>query len=169
MAKVRWLLLFTLVTFGPVLGAQVKPDVFTPVLKKGQLPRGPDAANLGAVGVDGKSTEKGFVLDFVAPNGPAEKGGIRVGDMLVSIGGETLPPGLRKAGFYELLLEHKTGDRVQFVYRRNNEEHEVDLVFEPLVKFDPARIWKAIIRAAESIGGFQRDFLPGINDSIFAT
>jgi uridine kinase len=38
-----------------------------------------------------------------------------------------------------------------------------------LVKFDPARIWKAILRAAESIGGFQRDFLPGINDSIFAT
>ncbi|MDR3378237.1 MAG: hypothetical protein P4M10_06090 [Verrucomicrobiae bacterium] len=38
-----------------------------------------------------------------------------------------------------------------------------------LVKFDPARIWKAIIRAAESIGGFQRDFLPGVNDSIFAT
>jgi hypothetical protein len=38
-----------------------------------------------------------------------------------------------------------------------------------LVKFDPARIWKAIIRAAESIGGFQRDFLPGINDGIFAT
>jgi uridine kinase len=38
-----------------------------------------------------------------------------------------------------------------------------------LVKFDPARIWQAIIRAAESIGGFQRDFLPGINDAIFAT
>ena len=37
-----------------------------------------------------------------------------------------------------------------------------------LVKFDPARIWKAIFRAAESIGGFQRDFLPGINDAIFA-
>ena len=38
-----------------------------------------------------------------------------------------------------------------------------------LVKFDPARIWQAIFRAAESIGGFQRDFLPGINDSIFDT
>jgi uridine kinase len=38
-----------------------------------------------------------------------------------------------------------------------------------LVKFDPDRIWKAIFRAAESIGGFQRDFLPGINDSLFAT
>jgi len=38
-----------------------------------------------------------------------------------------------------------------------------------LMKFDPARIRKAIFRAAESIGGFQRDFLPGINDAIFAT
>ena len=37
-----------------------------------------------------------------------------------------------------------------------------------LVKFDPARIWRAIFRAAESIGGFRRDFLPGINEAIFA-
>jgi uridine kinase len=38
-----------------------------------------------------------------------------------------------------------------------------------LVKFDASRIWQAIFRAAESIGGFQRDLLPGINDPIFAT
>ena len=38
-----------------------------------------------------------------------------------------------------------------------------------LVKFDPDRIRKAISRAAESIGGFQRDRLPGINDALFAT
>jgi uridine kinase len=37
-----------------------------------------------------------------------------------------------------------------------------------LVKFDVARIWQAIFRAAASIGGFHRDFLPGINDGIFA-
>src|ERR1041384_7960167 len=36
-----------------------------------------------------------------------------------------------------------------------------------LVKFDEARIWRAILRAAESIGGFNQDFLPGINDRIF--
>lgn len=38
-----------------------------------------------------------------------------------------------------------------------------------LVKFDPDRIGKAIARAAASIGGFHRDFLPGINDRIFHT
>ncbi len=36
-----------------------------------------------------------------------------------------------------------------------------------LVKFDEGRIWKAILHAARSIGGFQQDFLPGINDRIF--
>src|SRR6266481_2585307 len=36
-----------------------------------------------------------------------------------------------------------------------------------LVKFDPDRIQRAILRAAESIGGFQQDFLAGINDKIF--
>jgi uridine kinase len=37
-----------------------------------------------------------------------------------------------------------------------------------LVKFDADRLREAILRAAESIGGFQSDLLPGINDRIFA-
>src|SRR5215469_5139371 len=36
-----------------------------------------------------------------------------------------------------------------------------------LVRFDEARIWKAILRAAQSIGGFEQDFLPEINDKLF--
>lgn len=36
-----------------------------------------------------------------------------------------------------------------------------------LVTFDAARIRRAILRAAESIGGFQQDYLPGLNDKIF--
>ena len=36
-----------------------------------------------------------------------------------------------------------------------------------LVRFNVARIWRAILYAAESIGGFRQDYLPGINDKIF--
>jgi uridine kinase len=36
-----------------------------------------------------------------------------------------------------------------------------------LVRFDEARVCRAILRAAESIGGFRQDFLPGINEKIF--
>jgi hypothetical protein len=36
-----------------------------------------------------------------------------------------------------------------------------------LVRFDVERIRRAMLHAAGSIGGFQQDFLPGINDKIF--
>jgi len=36
-----------------------------------------------------------------------------------------------------------------------------------LVRFDEARIGRAILRAAESIGGFRTDLLPGVNDRVF--
>jgi len=35
------------------------------------------------------------------------------------------------------------------------------------VKFDEARILRAILRAARSIGGFGQDFVSGINDRIY--
>lgn len=36
-----------------------------------------------------------------------------------------------------------------------------------MVRYDAARISKAILRAASSIGGFQQDFLPDINERLF--
>jgi uridine kinase len=36
-----------------------------------------------------------------------------------------------------------------------------------LVKFDDTRIRQAIVRAAESIGGFRQDLMPGLNETIF--
>jgi uridine kinase len=48
-------------------------------------------------------------------------------------------------------------NRIVKVQRRNR----------ALVKFDEARIWRAILRAAQSIGGFDQDFLAGINDRLF--
>jgi len=37
-----------------------------------------------------------------------------------------------------------------------------------LVRFDPSRICRAMLHAAKSIGGFQTDFLPGVNDKVFS-
>src|SRR6266496_1474035 len=48
-------------------------------------------------------------------------------------------------------------NRIVKVQRRNR----------ALVRFDESRIWQAILRAAESIGGFRHDLLPGVNDRIF--
>ena len=36
-----------------------------------------------------------------------------------------------------------------------------------LVRFDESRIGNAILRAAQSVGGFGQDFVPGVNDKLF--
>ena len=36
-----------------------------------------------------------------------------------------------------------------------------------LVRFDESRIHRAILRAAQSLGGFAQDFLPGVNERVF--
>src|ERR1017187_6028335 len=36
-----------------------------------------------------------------------------------------------------------------------------------LTKFDDTRIRRAIVHATESIGGFQQDLVPGVNETIF--
>jgi uridine kinase len=48
-------------------------------------------------------------------------------------------------------------NRIVKVQRRNR----------ALVRFDESRIWKAILGAAESIGGFRQDLIPGVNDRLF--
>ena len=48
-------------------------------------------------------------------------------------------------------------NRIVKVQRRNR----------ALVRFDQTRIHRAILGAAQSIGGFAQDFLPGVNDRIF--
>jgi uridine kinase len=60
-----------------------------------------------------------------------------------------------------IVSQYKTGvsveNRIVKVQKRNR----------ALVRFDAGKIFRAITRAAESIGGFEQDHLVGINDKIF--
>ena len=58
--------------------------------------------------------------------------------------------------------------RYNFVVAVQNRIVKIQKRNRALVKFDAGRIGKAVLRAAESIGGFQQDFLPGVNGKIFS-
>src|SRR5262245_30308727 len=49
----------------------------------------------------------------------------------------------------------------------NNRIDKVQKHKRTLVRFDVDRIVKAILRAAESIGGFHQDFAPGVDEKVF--
>lgn len=73
------------------------------------------------------------------------------------IGTSTAGLGLLPLNFLLLFPAMTVQNRIVKVQKRNR----------ALVRFDEARICRAILRAAESVGGFHEDFLPGINDNVF--
>jgi serine protease Do len=86
-------------------------------------------------GLSGKSTAnsnaKSFVVTTVNAGSPAEAGGLRPGDIVLSTDEK---PVRRALDFERLLLGHQAGDESKLVISRNGEELEVSLVLgEPVV------------------------------------
>ncbi|MBT8041117.1 MAG: PDZ domain-containing protein [Xanthomonadales bacterium] len=82
--------------------------------------------------VMGNETQDGIELVGVSPGGPAEKAGLRVGDLMVSIGGMRLDGDQSggKAAVFELMENTKAGDEIEIVVDRGNEERALGVVAE---------------------------------------
>jgi hypothetical protein len=96
---------------------------------------GPVAANQGAVGLDGKKTAGGFRLTSIMAGGPAERAGLRVGDLVTAIDDKSLAE-VEQGDFYDALLRNP-GDTLQVTYLRNGEEAEARVAVEPRAKVYP--------------------------------
>jgi hypothetical protein len=64
---------------------------------------------------------KGVRLDFVTPASPADKAGLKAGDVIVEFGGV---PVTDAQSYARALYSHKPGDRVPFLYEREGVRHE---------------------------------------------
>jgi S1-C subfamily serine protease len=99
--------------------SQAKPIIES--LRDGNRP-----AYLG-VTIDIESDERGALIKDVAPGAPADRSGLRSGDVIVSIGGravdswEELRPAIR---------ENKPGTKVEVIVDRNGKRVTVDVVLE---------------------------------------
>ncbi|MCG6871523.1 MAG: PDZ domain-containing protein [Gammaproteobacteria bacterium] len=76
---------------------------------------------------DGK--EAGVIVKAVTPDGPAEKAGLKAGDVLLVVRGENLEgvkhPGQRMLGALESL---EPGEELEVAYRRDGKTHKTSLV-----------------------------------------
>lgn len=119
----------------PVAVAQQQPRYFTPIASKNQILIGSVAANHGAVGLDAKKAADGFQVTNIQPSGPAEKAGLRVGDVLLGIDEKPLAE-LNQDDFYEALAKNP-GEALQLRYSRNGQESTARLAVEPRAKVYP--------------------------------
>ena len=98
--------------------------------------------------VMGEETPEGIELIAVSPGGPAEKAGIRAGDLMVEIGGMELAnvENGAKAAVFALMESAKAGDEIEVVVDRGDEVRAYGVVAEVR---EPAS-WQSLLRLPDT-------------------
>lgn len=101
-----------------------------------------DRAVIGVV--LGKESEKGIELIGVSPDGPAERAGLKQGDVLISIQGVDLAGADASArkSIYEVMSETADGEELAVIVERNGEP----LDFTVTAEHREPRGWQSVIR-----------------------
>jgi len=97
----------------------------------------------------GKESPEGVEIIGVSPDGPAERAGLKAGDVLVSIRGENLGDGDGKAGretLFRVMDEVDTGETLSLVVDRDGETLEYEVTAE---RREPSS-WQTMIRIPDA-------------------
>ncbi len=91
------------------------------------------------IGVQASKAKTGVIITKVEPKTPAAKGGLKVGDQIVSVGGK---PVAEEFCFRRLIVEHKPGDTVVFGVRRRGRAVAVKVKLERIPEPSPRGLAK---------------------------
>lgn len=80
------------------------------------------SASLGTMPDYADESKQGMKLAGVRPGGPADKGGLREGDVIVAFGGK---PVATIYDFMECMSQYKPGDSVELTFKRDGKEQKV--------------------------------------------
>jgi PAS domain S-box-containing protein len=78
-----------------------------------------------------RQTAQGLVAARLAPGGPAERAGIREGDVLIAVGAEEA---LSPSRLESLLAARRPGERATYTLLRESERRVLDVVVQPLAR-----------------------------------
>jgi S1-C subfamily serine protease len=76
------------------------------------------------LGVFAHALDDGVVISGIVPGGPGEKGGLREGDLIMSLNAQEVPT-LRE--FYTSLWRHEPGERITFEVMRDNAVRRLEI------------------------------------------
>ena len=121
---------------GLAIPSNAVQNIITAIMEKGYVPR----PYLGVSIFDQQSAarygyqlnlKKGVYLFQVVPGGPADKAGLRKGDVITAIDGTEIK------GVSDLrakIAEHNVGDKVELTIQRGNQERKASLTLEEMPK-----------------------------------
>lgn len=92
------------------------------LLRHGQVLSRPKRA---WIGVFAYPLEEGVVVGGLVPHGPAERSGLREGDLIVSLNAEEVP---NRKGLYLSLWRHAPGEKIRLEVMRDHDLRRVEIV-----------------------------------------
>ncbi len=125
---------------GFALPSNIAINIYNQLVQTGHVVRG----SIGVRFQEGISTnpivlhrlgaEYGVVIQLVVPGGPAEKAGLKVGDVLTKVNGK---PVHNSAELVDPIIQTPVGGKVRLSYIRDKQEHDVTLAVEDMSKLFP--------------------------------
>jgi serine protease Do len=106
-------------TFVAAVGGSGQPEAIGVV---SVMPRNLHAARQGYLGVSLEKVDGGIRLMQVAPNSPADKGGLKPGDVVTKVEGKTYPT---PAGFAKAIAGFEPGEEIKMKVRRGDDDVDV--------------------------------------------
>ncbi len=132
-------------------------------LVRAQAPEQPPRVYLGILAEppSAGADSSGVVVRAVSPNSPAEKAGLKRGDVITGVGDREVKD---FEGLVNVLARHKPGEKLTFKVRREGKEQElgVTLAERPSEGGGPARL----IRPTAFLGVETRDLTPEDRDRL---
>ncbi|MCS7047113.1 MAG: PDZ domain-containing protein, partial [Gemmataceae bacterium] len=101
-------------------------------------PEGPPGTPRVGLGLEFELADDGVIIEEVAPKGPADKAGLKVGDIITALDGVKVDTSSRLA-LLKMLQAKNPGDVVKVTYLRGKETKDTNLTLEPRQLGAPGR------------------------------
>jgi len=127
---------------GFALPSSVALVVYNQIATKGRVTRGSigvsftEERGTNPITLKELGAQHGVVIEDVAPGSPAEKAGLKAGDVIVSVNGKPVKTG---NDLVNPIADATIGDKVKLGYVRDREQKETSATVEDRVKVFPAR------------------------------
>jgi serine protease Do len=145
---------------GFALPSNLAINIYNQLVQTGHVVRGgigvqfQEGISMNSVVLHRLGADNGVVVELVVPGGPADKAGLRVGDVLTKVNGKAVHAS------YELvdpIIQTPIGSKVRLSYVRDKQEHDVTVTVEDMSKLFPETAQREKKNEGEDNGNAQTE------------
>jgi serine protease Do len=125
---------------GFALPSNIAINIYNQLVQTGHVVRGgigvqfQDGVSMNSIVLHRLGAEYGVVVQLIVPGGPADKAGLKVGDVLTKVNGKPVHASFE---LVDPIIQTPIGNKVRVTYIRDKQEHDLTITVEDMAKLFP--------------------------------